>query len=253
MTSLAPVAPRVSLTRIRAVALVRLRRLLRTRRLLLAAVMTLLPWFIVDQTLLVARLSALTEFTIVGLTVLGAGAVAEDLDGGQYAIALTHDCAPIELLAGEAATTLLLAVVLAAVQLPIALGASTVAHVATLLLCLGWLVALLAGWMSMMLLAATAINGVGNAVAMIPLLTVIPILQGTTILERLPASVSAVARFAVELLPTPQQATTMYEALLLGATPPRLAPIALLAAPIGFFALAAFRLARLEPARRLSV
>ena len=253
MMGLDSTAQRVSLVRIGADAIVRLRRLLRTRRLLLAAVMTLLPWFIVDPTLLVARLSALTEFTVIGLTVLGAGALAEDLDGGQYAIALTHGCTPIELLAGEAATTLLLAVVLAAVQLPIALGAGTVAHLATLLLCLGWLVALLVGWMSIMLVASTAINGVGNAVAMIPLLTIVPILQGTALLERLPAPAAAVVRFGVELLPTPQQATRMYEALLLGATPPRLAPIALVIAPIGFFALATLRLARLEPARRIAV
>ena len=252
MTAAFPLAPPLSLTRIRAVAAVRLRRLARTRRMILAALMVFLPWLLVDQTLLVARLGALTEFTVVGLTVLGAGALAEDLEGGQFAIALTHDCAPIEILAGEAAATLLLTLLLVAAQLPIALGSATVAHVGALLLCLVWLAALLAGWLSLMLLAATVFGSVGNAVAMIPLLTVVPILEGSTILDRLPAAVGVVARFCIQLFPTPHHAARVYESLLVGATPPRLAPIVLLVAPVVYFTLAALRLSRLEPAARLT-
>ena len=252
MSASLPLAPPLSLTRIRAVAVVRLRRLVRTRRLILAALMVFLPWLLVDQTLLVARLGALTEFTVVGLTVLGAGMLAEDLEGGQFAISLTHDCAPLEILAGEAAATLLLTLLLAFAQLPIALGSATVAHLGALLLCMAWLAALLAGWLSLMLLAATVVGGVGNAVAMIPLLTIVPILEGSTILDRLPTGAGAVARFAIQLLPTPHQATRLYEWLLVGATPPRLAPIVLLAGPIVYFALAAVRVSRLEPAARVT-
>lgn len=252
MTREHAVLPAISLTRIRAVAVVRLRRLARTRRMILATLMAFLPWLLVDQSLLLARLSALTEFTVVALTVLGAGALAEDLDGGQFSIALTHDCTPVEILAGEAAATLLLTILLAAAQLPIALATATAVHLGALLLCLAWLVALLAGWMALMLLAATAVGSVGNAVAMIPLLTIVPILEGSAILDRLPAAAGAVVRFCIQLFPTPHQARRMYESLLVGATAPPLAQIVLLAAPVVYFALAAARLSRLEPAARIS-
>ena len=57
----------LSIGRVRGVAILRLRRLVRTRRLALATLMTMLPWLLVEQALLVARISALTEFTVVGL------------------------------------------------------------------------------------------------------------------------------------------------------------------------------------------
>jgi hypothetical protein len=242
----------LSLERVRALAVLRLRRLVRSRRLALATLMTILPWLVVEQTLLVARLAALTEFTVVGLTVLVAGALAEDLDGGQYAIALTHDCRPVEVLAGEFASALTTALVLVALQLPIALRGVATPNIVALLLCLAWLATLLAGWISLMLLLATMIEGVGNAIAMIPLLVLPPLLSATTSLDRLPALVAALVRAAQDLVPAPRHTALLYQSLLLGAPFPRVAPLVLSVAPFACFVLAALRLSRMQPAGRIA-
>ncbi|NUO62940.1 MAG: hypothetical protein HOQ11_07070 [Gemmatimonadaceae bacterium] len=247
-----PSTQALSFVRVRAVAVVRLRRLVRTRRLALATLMTMLPWLIVEQELLVARISALTEFTVVGLTVLVAGAVAEDLDGGQYAISLTHDCRPVELLAGELAAALAVAFLLVALQLPVALRGAVASNVAAVMLCLAWLAALLAGWISLMLLFATVIEGVGNAVAMIPLLILPSLLSATTVLDRLPSLAAGLIRLVLDLAPTPRHAAALYQSLLLGAPLPRIAPLVLAAAPVAYFALAALRLSRMQPAGRVA-
>lgn len=238
--------------RVGAVALLRARRLARTRRLLLAALMALLPWLALDGAELLPRIAALTEFTVVGVTVLVAGALADDLDGGQYAIVLTHDCPPLEVLLGEMIAALVLSLLLVAIGLPFALQVATVAQLGALLLCLVWLVALVAGWIALMLLLATILPGIGNGVAMIPLIVALPVLSSTAVVGRLPALLAAAARFALQLVPAPQQAGRMYETVLLGATTPRIAPLVLIAAPFVYFALAAARLARIEPAGRIA-
>lgn len=252
MTTLTLSTRAPSWRRVGAVALLRARRLARTRRLLLATLMALLPWLAIDADQLLPRFAALTEFTIVGVTVLVAGALADDLDGGQYAIALTHDCPPLEVLLGEMVAALALSLVLVALGLPFALEAPAVAGLGALLLCLVWLVALVAGWIALMLLLATILRGVGNGVAMIPLLVALPVLSSATILGRLPARLADVVRFALQLVPAPQQAGRMYEAILLGAATPRIAPLVLLGAPFVYFTLAAARLARIEPAGRIA-
>ena len=238
--------------RVGAVALLRARRLARTRRLLLAALMALLPWLAIDGAELLPRIAALTEFTVVAVTVLVAGALADDLDGGQYAIVLTHDCPPLEVLLGEMTAALVLSLLLVAIGLPFALQAAVVAQLGAVLLCLIWLVALVAGWIALMLLLATILPGVGNGVAMIPLLVALPVLSSSAVLDRLPAQLAAVARFALQLLPAPQQAARVCEATLLGAASPRIAPLVLLGAPFAYFTLAAARLARVEPAGRIA-
>ncbi|HEX8850397.1 MAG TPA: hypothetical protein VF761_12750 [Gemmatimonadaceae bacterium] len=252
MTTLADSVRAASLRRVGAVARLRARRQIRSRRLLLAALMALLPWLAIDAAQLLPRIAALTEFTIVGATVLVAGALADDLDGGQYAIALTHDCLPLDALLGELIAGLVLSLLLVLLGLPFVLQAVTVARIGALLLCLVWLVALVAGWVSLMLLLATTLHGVGNGVAMIPLIFALPILSSATILGRLPAQLAGVARFALQLVPAPQQAGRMYEAILLGAAAPRIAAYALLAGPFVYFTVAAARLARIEPAGRIA-
>ena len=63
---------------------------MRTRLALAALVLALMPWLLVDSSSLVARFSSLTEFTLVGLTLIGAGALSDDIDSGEYAIAHGH-------------------------------------------------------------------------------------------------------------------------------------------------------------------
>lgn len=251
MTGTATSSAPFSLVRARAIAVVRARRLVRTRRVVLAAVLALLPWLAVGDVPLLARVGALTQFTVVGLTVLAAGAIAEDLDGGQYAVALTHGCSPIEAMLGETAATLLLALALTGAQLLFVIRHETIVELGLLLICLGWLAALLAGWMAVMLLVATLARGVGNAIAMIPLLTVVPLLATTGALDHLPAPVAAPLRALIQLLPTPQLVSEIHRSTFLGSAPPRSAMIVLLISPVVWFAAAALRLARLEPAARV--
>lgn len=252
MTSYPAPLRRISITRVGAVARLRVRRAVRTRILPAALVLTLAPWALVEGATLVGRLASLAMSTVVGLTVIGAGAIAEDLDSGEYAIAITHDTSPLELLAGQACASLALAGALVALQLPIALrGTPPVPSVAPLLLCIGWLAALLAGWLALMLLLATFLEGRANAVAMIGVLF-LPLVLNAAVLERLPRLPAVIITNVLELLPQPSHATAMFRAMLYRSPAPATVPIVLLASPFIYFALASIRLRRLEPAGRLT-
>lgn len=240
-----------SLTGIAAFAAVRMRRVMRTRLALVALILALLPWALVDSRTLVGRLSALTAFSVVGLTVIGAGAIGDDLDSGEYAIALMHDSSPLELLAGQAAASLGLVTLLLALQLPIAFAGTSVPHLVPVLLCIAWLTALLAGWLGLMLLLATFLDGKGNAIAMIGVL-VVPFVADSGLLDRLPQLPATVVRNAVQLLPQANHATAMFRVLLARSPAPAVAPAVLIISPFLYFALASYRLHRLEPAGRLS-
>lgn len=240
----------ISLLRIGAVARVRARRVVRTRLALVALVFALLPWALVDGHVLVARLSSLAEFSLVGLTVLGAGAIGDDLDSGEYAVATTHDISPIEMLAGQAAASLALGGLLVALQLPIALAGVAIPQVVPVLLCMVWLAALLAGWLALMLLLATFLDGKANGVAMIGVLF-LPVIDAG-LLERLPHAPGVAIRNALQLLPQLNHATVMFRVLLSRTPATMVAPVVLVLSPLFYFAWASFRLYRLEPAGRLT-
>ena len=243
--------PAPSLTRIAALARLRLRRVVRTRLALVALVLALLPWAIVESSSLIARLSALATFTVVGLTALGAGAIADDLESGEYAIVVTHGASPLEVLGGQAAATLMLTAALVGIQLPIAFNGTAIPAIAPLFLCTIWLAAFLAGWLALMLLLATLLEGKANAVAMIAVLF-LPLALGAGVLDRLPHLPATVIRGALQLLPQVDQATAMFRASLGRATAPAPTPFVLLASPLLYFALASVRLHRIQPAGRLT-
>lgn len=241
----------VSVKRMSAVARVRLRRIVRTRILFVALLLALLPWALVESTSLVARLSALATFTVAGLTALAAGAVADDLDSGEYAIIMTHDTSPLDVLGGQAAATLGLTALLVALQLPLVLHQAALPHVVPLLLCIGSLAALLAGWLALMLFLATFLEGKANAVTMIAVLFV-PLALGTGVLDRIPRIPATLIRSALQLLPQVDQVTPMFRSFLYRTPMPTLAPFALIGLPIFYFALASIRLNRIQPAGRLT-
>jgi hypothetical protein len=251
MTNDSPVRRAVSLTRIAAVARLRLRRVVRTRLVLVALVLSLLPWAIVENHSLVARLSALASFTVVGLTALAAGAIADDLDSGEYAIVMSHAATPLEVLGGQAAATLAITAALVAIQLPIAFNATPIPSIAPLLLCIAWLAAFLAGWLALMLLFATVLEGKGNAVAMIAVLF-LPLVLGAGVLGRLPHLPAVIIRGALQLLPQVDEVTAMFRATLDRSPAPATTPFVLLALPVIYFALASIRLHRIQPAGRLT-
>ena len=246
-------SPRISLSfaRIGAIALLRLRRISRTRLALAALVLALLPWLLIDTTSLLARLASLAEFSLVGATAIGAGALGDDIGSGEYAVIMTHDATPVEVLAGQWAASLAAAVVLVAMQLPLALAGIATPLVGPLLVCLGWLVALLAGWTALMLLLATVIEGKGNALAMVAVFLLPPI-AASALLDGLPTTAASTVRAMVRLLPQLTHATAMFAAALGPARAPAIAPIILLASPFFYFALASLRLYRIEPAGRLT-
>src|SRR4051812_12886842 len=183
----------VSIQRIAAVAHLRVRNVSRTKILLTALVLALLPWAVVENTSLISRLSALATFTVAALTALAAGAIADDLDSGEYAIVVTHGTRPLEILAGQAVAALAVTAVLLALQLPILLHGTVVPNVAAFLLCIASLGALLAGWLALMLFLATLLEGKANAVAMIAVL-ILPLALGAGVLDRVPRLPAAIIR-----------------------------------------------------------
>lgn len=241
-----------SWTRIRAIAAVRIRRVLRTRVALAALVMTLMPWLLVESPAVLPRLVSLAEFSLVGLTVLAAGAISDDLDSGEYAVLVTHDASPLEVLAGQAAASLALTAVLVAIQMPIALAGTAAPSLARLLQCIAWLGALLVAWVALMLLLATFLEGKANAVAMGALLVVVPLLAGSGLLDRLPGVIADAVRIALDCVPQVGHLTLMFRATLDNTPVGILPPVVLLVSPVLYSVLAAMRLRRLEPAGRLT-
>jgi hypothetical protein len=241
-----------SAVRVRAIAGVRLRRVLRTRIALAGIVLALLPWVLVDSHVLLARLAALAEFSVVGLTVVAAGAIADDVDSGEYAIALSHDASPFEILVGQAVASLALVLGLVAIALPIALWGTEVASALALTQSLAWLLVLLTGWLALALLFGTLLEGKANAVAMGAVLVIAPLLGDPALLDRLPNAVAATLRAALHLVPHVSQATAMFGATLDHTAVQPVVPAVLLLSPILYLTLAAVRLARLEPAGRLT-
>ena len=218
----------ISVRRIAAIAGLRVRRVVRTRVLLVAVVLALLPWAIVEGNALMARLSALATFTVAGLTALAAGAVADDLDDGEYAIAATHEASPLEILGGQAAATLGLTSLLVALQLPLALRGIATSQLVPVVLCIAWLAALLAGWLSLMLFLATFLEGKGNAVAMIVVL-LLPLALGAGALDRLPRLAAVIVRDVLQLVPQLDQVTAMFRAVLARSPLPAMTPFVLIA------------------------
>lgn len=241
----------VSTRRIAAVARLRIHRVLRTRILFVALILALLPWALVESDTLLARLSALTTFTVAGLTALAAGAVADDLDSGEYAMIMSHATSPLEVLGGQAAATLGLTALLVALQLPLLLHGVVLSHIVPLLLCIASLAALLAGWLALMLFLATFLEGKANAVAMIAVLF-LPLALGTGVLDRIPRAPAMLVRGALQLLPQVDQVTPLFRSFLYRTPMPHLPPVFLVALPLFYFALASVRLNRIQPAGRLT-
>ena len=235
-----------------AIARIRIKRVLRTGLGAAAVLITVAPWLLVEGATLFARLSALAEFSVVGLTVLGAGAIADDIDSGEYAILLTHGVTALEAIAGGAIASLALGLVTVAVQLPIALHGVVAWQLTTLLLCLFWLAALLAGWLGIMLLFATILSGKANSVAMVGLLIAVPVGLGSGLLERVPPAPAAVVRSALQAMPQLNHVNVMFRSVIYRSPASRLATVVLLTAPIVWFTLAALRLNRIEGAGRLT-
>jgi ABC-type transport system involved in multi-copper enzyme maturation permease subunit len=251
MTEQQVVRPGFSIARVSAIAATRVRRVVRTRIAFAATVFALLPWAAVETHALVERLAALAEFSVVGLTALAAGAISDDLDSGEFAIAVSHDVSPIEMLVGNAVASLALVSALVAAQLPLALAGTDVPAIAALLLCFAPLVALLGAWLALMLLLATFLEGKANAVAMIVVLFV-PLVLDLGLLARLPRGIASPTEYALRLLPRVDQATTLFGALLDRSPIQMLDLTVLIISPFLYFALASYRLHRLEPAGRLT-
>lgn len=251
MTSDPKLRRAVSARRMFAIARLRIHRVVRTRIVFVALLLALLPWALVESGSLLARLSALTTFTVAGLTALAAGAVADDLDDGEYAMIMTHDTSPLEVLGGQAAATLGLTALLVALQLPLLLHGVVLSHIVPLLLCIGSLATLLAGWLALMLFLATFLEGKANAVAMIAVLF-LPLLVGTGVLDRIPRAPAVLVRAALQMLPQVDQVTPMFRSFLYRTPMPHLAPAFLVGLPFFYFALASVRLNRIQPAGRLT-
>jgi hypothetical protein len=237
---------------VRVVAGARVRYLVRSRVILLAVLLAVLPWFALEKHEPDSELGLLTGSLLVGIITCAGGVVAEPLDEGWYGIGVLHGLQPIELILGEALGGL--AGLMPVVTAFAALSASSLAGIPplALLLCLGWLATLVLGWLSLMLALGSSLRGKGNAIALIPLLVAFAFPSDALPLDRWPAWAASAVRAVWDAMPLESHATAMYAALLHDATPPRSSPIALLLAPPTLFVLALFRLTRHEAARRVT-
>lgn len=234
------------------VARTRMRYLARSRVILVALLLSVLPWFALQTHEPDSELGLLTGSLLVGIITCASGVVAEPLDEGWYGLGVLHGLRPVELLLGEALGAVIGLAPTVAVF--VALSARAFAAVPTLaiLLCLGWLATLVLGWLALMLALGSALPGKGNAIAMIPLLVAFAFPSDALPLDRWPPRVAAFARIIWDVMPLESHAAAMYAALLHDATPPRSAPVALLLAPPALFVIALLRLTRQEAARRVT-
>ena len=237
---------------VRIVAWVRLRYLVRSRVIVLSLVLAVLPWFALDRHDPDAELGLLTGAMLVGIITCASGVVGEPLDEGWYGIGTLHGLRPIELLFGEALGAAIGMVPVAAAFVGLSAAAFDEVRPFVLVLCLGWLTTLGAGWLSLLLALGTALRGKGNAIAMIPLLIAFAFPSEALPLDRWPSGAATAMRAMWDAMPLQSHATAMYGALLHDSTPPRAAPIALLIAPPALFTIALFRLTRHEAAGRLA-
>ena len=240
------------LVRVRSIARVRVRYLVRSRVAIVAFVLAVLPWFAVDRHDADAELGLLTGSILVGMIATASGAVADSLDGGFYCVGILHGAGPVDVLLGEAAGALIgLAPVLAAFAC-LSSSAFAAEPLAMIMLAFTWLAVLVLGWLGMMLVLGTALPGKGNAIAMIPLLVAFAFPSDVLPVDSWPPLLAQVARTTWDAMPLQSHATAMYSAVLHGTTPPAMSPFSLLFAPPICLALAATRLSRLEAAGRFA-
>ena len=234
------------------VARARLRYLVRSRVILLALVLAVLPWFALDRHEPDSELGLITGSILVGIITCASGIIAEPLDEGWYAIGILHGLSPVDLLLGEALGSAAGLVPVVAVFTGLSAPAFTGVAPVALALCLGWLGTLGLAWLALMLALGTSVRGKGNAIALIPLLVAFAFPADSLPLDRWPPSAASTARAVWTAMPLESHATAMYGAVLHDSTPPPSAPIALLLAPPTLFLIALVRLARQEAAGRIS-
>ena len=241
-----------SVRRVIAVARVRLRYLIRSRVVVVAFLLAILPWFAVDRHDIDAEMGLLTGSALVGMLATASGVVSESLDDGAYCIALLHGASPLDVLVGECVGALTgmspIAVGFLYLSAPAFDGNPVIASI----LILAWLCVLVLGWLGAMLWLGTILPGKGNAIAMIPLLLAFAFPADALPVDSWPPLLASTARTLWNAMPLQSHATAMYAAILHDSTPPPLAPLALLVAPPLFLALAALQLSRLEAAGRIA-
>jgi hypothetical protein len=178
--------------------------------------------------------------------------VADSLDDGSYCIGVLHGMTPVEMLLGETVGSLVGLIPVVSAFAFLSSSAFSGESVVNTLASLTWLALLVLGWLGMMLVLGTALAGKGNAIAMIPLLVAFAFPSDVLPVDSWPPLLARVARTSWDAMPLQSHATAMYAAVRHGASPPAMAPFALLLAPPTCLALAAIRLSRLEAAGRFA-
>jgi hypothetical protein len=225
---------------------------MRSRVLLVALALALLPWFAASSHDADGELALLTSSALAGLLATASGVVAESLDDGWHAISVLHGLTTLELLLGESLGALLGLIPVMVGLVALSAPAFTTVPPTALAFCVAWLVTLVLGWLGIMLLFGTLLPGKGNAIAMIPLLVAFAIPSVLLPVDSWPPDLARLIRAAWDAMPLESHATSLYAAQLHQSRPTPAAPIALLIAPPAFLALAALRLSRLDAARRLT-
>lgn len=238
--------------RIRALVALRLRRLWRTRALLLAATLTLLPVAAASPATSRAALAILASGLLTAVLVCTAGAIADDLDDGAALLLVLHGAGAAERVLAESLATLLATLFLALLALAAMSDAISTVGSRTVLLAGCWIAALLLGWTFLIVLLGCALPGKGNALVMILPLAAFAIPAHALPLGDAAPWIASVVRAAWNLLPLQAHLTAVVESLLADGPLPHLPASVLLASPPFYLVAAVRALSRVEPARRFT-
>lgn len=242
----------LSVHRVRALTSLRLRRLWRTRTILLAAALALLPLLATSPTGARAAFVTTTSALLTAVLVCTAGALADDLESGAALLLVLHEARPIERVLAESLATLGVVAAVAVLATPFVGRALTEAGWRLILAGGFWTAALVISWTFLVVLLGSALPGKGNALVLIVPLAAFALPAAALPLDGVPAWLAKVIRTTWTVLPLHAHATAIVDALIAHAPLPAASRWVLLASPPVYLAAAARALSRVEPARRFT-
>lgn len=243
---------RAAPSHVAALAMLRLRRLWRTRVILLALAIGVLPLCVGTPGSVRGALAVLTSALLSATLVAAAGAVADDLESGSALLLALHGVTPLETILGDVAASLAVVGLVALGAIPLAAREISGVPPMALVGAGAWMATLVVAWAALLALLGGVLPGKGNSLSMIVPVGVFVLPAAALPLDWAPGWLAAAARIAWTLLPLQAHATAMYDALLANSPPPPAAPFVLVLSPVLYLAAGVCLLARLEPARRFT-
>lgn len=235
-----------------ALVALRLRRLWRTRVVLLAVTLALLPVWATSPLDQRMALAAMTSALLTTVLVCGAGALADDLESGAALLLVLHDARPVERVLAESLAALVIVLLVALLAIGLVARALGLAEFRALVASMLWIAALVLSWTFLVVLLGCLLPGKGNALVMLVPLAAFALPPSALPLDAAPAWVASSVRLAWSLFPLQAHASAVIDALLENAPLPTVPAWVLALSPPLHLAAAVHVLSRVEPARRFT-